>query len=81
MTVTTSGVPMVGMYSVVTDAPYIDPKSSIKRKPTKKVNRSPFMNKHDASTQHIKGVMDHSGKKKSKIEEKIDSKIKELSNV
>jgi len=80
MTLTTTGVPMVGMYSINTDADYIDPKSGIKRKKIDKTTRSPFMNKKDAKTQHITGVMDNSGKKKSKIEEKIDRRIKGLND-
>jgi hypothetical protein len=80
MTLTTTGVPMAGMYAINTDAKYIDPKSSVKHKKTKKTTFSPFMNKSDASKQHITGIMDNAGKKKSKIEEKIDSKIRDLLN-
>jgi hypothetical protein len=79
MTFTTTGVPMVGMYSIHTGAKYIDPKSKIKKRATTKTTRSPFMNKVDAEKQYITGEMDNSGKKKSKkskIEEKIDNKVK-----
>jgi hypothetical protein len=80
MTLTTTGVPMAGMYAINTNAKYLDPKSSIKHKKIKKTTLSPFMNKTDAEKQHITGVMDNAGKKKSKIEEKIDNKMKELLN-
>jgi hypothetical protein len=80
MTVTTAGVPMAGMYAIQTNAPYIDPKSGIKRKPIKKTSRSPFMNKLDAGEQHIKGEMDNAGKRKSKIEEKIDNRMKGIND-
>lgn len=79
MTMTTTGVPMAGMYAIQTNAPYIDPLSNIKKKPINKTSRSLFMNKKDAKEQHITGEMDSSGRrKKSKIEEKINNKIKGL---
>jgi hypothetical protein len=69
---------MVGPFAINTDAKYIDPLSGIRRKKSTKTNRSPFMNKVDAEKQYITGEMDNSGKKKSRIEEKIDNRIKGL---
>ena len=67
---------MMGSFAIQTDHPGL--MKSIKKRKTKKVDRSPFMNVKDAEEDHIAGTMDASGRKQTKIEQKINKRLENL---
>lgn len=64
---------MMGQYAIQTDHPGL--MKDIDKEKTSKVDRSLFMKDKDARKKYIVGVMGSDGRKKSKVEEKIDTRL------
>jgi hypothetical protein len=68
----------MGQFAVQTNHPGL--MKSIKKKKISKVDRSMFANDEDAEKQYITGTINSSGEAESKIERKINKKLKEIND-